>query len=182
MSTTLAAFSEVRRAARWRPFTPVDRLARPVDSHFSQNSPIMAGAKRKREFENENSEMHHQFQHQKVVTELKRRRLDGLQAGHSRKVKAMNISFLLMFKLDVAKICHHNFENHRLQKLFFKNFVKSQRVRGVLVYEIIQFRVLCVDLVPKSPQKKNRKEDRVATAQEFGCSLFQIRKTTRISI
>ena len=74
---------------------------RPVGPHCSQNSPIMAGAKRKREIQDENSEMHHHFQHQKVVAELKRRRVDGLHDGHSRKVKTVKISLILMFILDL---------------------------------------------------------------------------------
>ena len=72
---------------------------RPVGPHSSQNSPIMAGAKRKREIQDENSEMHHHFQHQKVVAELKRRRVDGLHAGHNRKVKTVKISLISMFIL-----------------------------------------------------------------------------------
>ena len=46
--------------------------------------------KRKREIQEENTEMHQVFHHQKVVAELKRRKVDGLRGGHVIKVNLLS--------------------------------------------------------------------------------------------
>ena len=66
------------------------RVKRPLEgSAFIQTGRAKMAAtqrKRKREIQEENSEMHQVFQHQKVVAELKRRKVEGLHGGHIRKV------------------------------------------------------------------------------------------------